>query len=266
MSRYFSSSVAAVALAAMLAGPVMAQTATEDHAPEAAQTEGAPVTLPQVLRDAGVTDAKGNPSRHGMRVQGKLPDGTQIGALLDDKGELRGVRAMGDAAIPASLVERLIPQAVRSQAIFAETGQIDAIFLGGRGVMVSGHDAQQKTVRAVFAEDGTLLRFGRGEERRMRGDDGKHGDHGDRGPGKHGPRDHDKRGKDHDRRGGPDGAKGPAPTPDQVRAALTDACYTEIGQILQQGPVTVAQATNPEGEPVLVELGARGKVLRELNR
>ena len=48
--------------------------------------------------------------------------------------------------------------------------------------------------------------------------------------------------------------------------SLTDAGYTGVGEILQQGQVTVAQATNPEGEPVLVELGRDGKVLRELNR
>ena len=56
------------------------------------------------------------------------------------------------------------------------------------------------------------------------------------------------------------------PTPDEIRASLADAGYREVGQILQQGPVTVAQATNPEGEPVLVEVGVDGEVLRELSR
>ena len=108
------------------------------------------------------------------------------------------------------------------------------------------------------------------------GPKGPHGeDHGRGGPDGKGPRDHDRDGdRDHDRDGdrrGDRDRRGPASqgdplTPDQVRASLTDAGYTEVAEILQQGPITIARATNPEGEPVLVEVGVDGKILRELNR
>ncbi len=293
MSRVFTSSVAAAALIAVLSGPVLAQ--SEPAAPAAPATEAPTVTVPQVLQDAGLTDVESKPTRRGSRIEGSLPDGTEIGAILDDKGGLRGLRADGDGALPQALIDQLVPQAVRNQAIFAELGRIEAIFTGERGVMVAGKDAQDKPVRAAFAEDGTLLRFGRGDEagRGM----GPMGDHGPKGHGKHddkGPkgrdRDHtrgDRHGdddrkepkrdgfRDGARDGGRDagrdgdGARGPQGQPqtvDQIRASLTQAGYTGIGQVLQQGPVTVAQATNPEGEPVLVEVGVDGSVLRELNR
>ncbi|SMO51149.1 hypothetical protein [Paracoccus laeviglucosivorans] len=277
MSRFLSSTVAAGALIAMLASPLAAQEAHEAAPPAAGHAEAAPVDLPQVLRDAGMTEAVGRSTRHGMRVEGKINDAT-VSAFLDDAGQLRGLRAAGeDAVLPQPLVERLVPQAVRDQAIYGELGQIKAVFMGGRGIMMAGTDAQSNPVRAVFSEDGTLLRFGRGDDDRGPGmghmgrDKGEHrGRHGDDRGGKHGKPhgDREHRG-DHGPRGdGPrgDGPRGPAPSPDDVRASLTGAGYTAIGEILQQGHVTVAQATNPEGEPVLVELGVDGKVLRELNR
>ena len=48
--------------------------------------------------------------------------------------------------------------------------------------------------------------------------------------------------------------------------ALTSAGYSDIGQISQDGPRILALAVNPEGEPVAVELGPQGEVLREINR
>lgn len=315
MSRLLNTTVAAGALIAMLAAPVLAQDAAP--APDAPQTTpqtmtdaAAPVdapvdaseqiTLPAILRDAGLVDVETRPARHGTRLEGKLADGTQLQAMLDDAGALRGVRAR-DAALPQNLIAQLVPQAVRDAAIFGELGRIDAVFTGDRGIMVAGKDAQDRPVRAAFSEDGTLLRFGRGDEggpgmrehgpdhgpgdgpgdgpdkgprqgkdkRDSRGPDG----HPHDGPGKHR---HSDRGDDGGTRGkGPKHDRGPradagapptAPDADQVRAALTEAGYSSVGQILQQGPITVAQATNPEGEPVLVEIGVDGAVLRELNR
>ncbi|MTH59980.1 hypothetical protein [Paracoccus litorisediminis] len=274
MSRYFTSSVAATALMALLAVPALAQDNAPAQAPaEHAAAEGkAPVELPQVLRDLGLTDVTAKGTRHGQRVSGKLPDGSWLNAMLDDGGELRGLRAGKNASLPATLIERLVPQAVRSQQVYGELGQIDAIFLGDKSVMLSGEDAQKNEVRAAFAEDGTLLRFGRGDDRGPKGHGKDHGrDHGkDRGDrddrdGKHRDKDHGDREARGPRDDGPRGDM-PAPAPDQIRANLTEAGYTEIGQILQQGPITIAQATNPEGEPVLVELGPKGRVVRELNR
>lgn len=277
MSRIFTSSVAVGALIAMLGGPVLAQDAAQ--APQDAPT----IVVPQVLKDAGLTDVESKSTRRGNRIEGKLPDGTALDAILDEQGQLRGLRTEDKAALPAALIQQLVPQAVRDQAIFAELAQIEAVFTGERGVMIAGQDAQQKPVRAAFAQDGTLLRFGRGEDagpemgRDMghgkpghdkRGHDRGDHDKGPRGKHGHGDRDHDhKRGDDdHAKRGDGPRQQGTPPSPDQVRASLTEAGYTGIGQILQQGPVTVAQATNPEGEAVLVEIATNGEVLRELNR
>lgn len=262
MSRVFTTSVAIGALVAILAGPMMAQETAQPPA-EAAAT----VVVPQVLQAAGLTDVESKPTRHGSRIGGKLPDGTGLDAFLDRQGQLRGLRADGDAALPAALIQQLVPQAVRDQAIFGELARIDAVFTRERSVMVAGQDAQKKPVRAAFSEDGTLLRFGRGDaagrDMAPRGDHGKH-ERGDKDHGKRGDRDHGKRGDD--RRGDGPRQMGTPPSAQQVRASLTEAGYSAIGQILQQGPVTVAQATNPEGEPVLVEIATDGAVLRELNR
>lgn len=317
MSRSF---VATAALLAVLTGPALAQ-----ESPAQAPIQGAPVqnapaptasdqstpetptrALPQVLRDAGLTDFDIRPTRHGSRVRGNLPDGTELNGMMDEKGGLRGVRVEGDAVLPPTLLAQLVPAPVRDQPLFGQFDKVKAVFLGPEGVMVAGIDAKDRPVRAGFAPDGTLMRFDRGGPRDAvigpmggPGDEGpRHGpkDGGpeggprDHGPGK-GPRDHDRRDRgpdDHGPRGhGPDGkhkdkdgrdrdgrAPDPArdarpvapPTPDEIRASLADAGYRDVGQILQQGPVTVAQATNPEGEPVLVEVGVDGEVLRELNR
>ncbi|MTH35179.1 hypothetical protein GL279_11255 [Paracoccus limosus] len=299
MSRNFAASVAALALLAGLSAPVLAQ-----DAPAAPAEQAQTLALPQVLRDAGLRDFDIRPTRHGSRVAGKLADGTELGGFMDDKGALRGVRVEGDAVLPATLIEQLVPGPVREQPLFAELAKVKAVFLGPEGVMVAGLDAKDLPVRAGFATDGTLMRFERGGPReRLMGPMGGPGDHRDkddkeprghgmrdRGPQDHGPRGHGPDGKGHGPKGhgpeghgrdgkGPDGMRpmggddrgapavpGTAPTPEEVRASLADAGYTEVGQILQQGPVTVAQATNPEGEPVLVEIGIDGQVLRELNR
>lgn len=282
--------------------------------PDQAASEARTLALPQVLRDAGLKDFDIRPTRHGSRVKGALPDGTELNGMMDDKGTLRGVRIEGDAVLPPALLEQLVPGPVREQPVFGQVSKVQAVFLGPEDVMVAGVDAKDQPVRAGFAPDGTLMRFERGGPRdaiigpmggpgdkgprhgpRDGGPEGGPRDHGpgDHGPGKgpgKGPRDHDRRGHgpdDHGPRGaGPegkphhpddmapdpapdparDGQPVPPPTPDEIRASLADAGYRDVGQILQQGPVTVAQATNPEGEPVLVEVGVDGEVLRELNR
>lgn len=288
MSRTLSTPMTLAALLALLAGPVLAQEtapvpqppAAEAQAPETqAPAAQAPVALPQALRDLGLAEVTSKPGRKdGTRIRGKLPDGSELDAMLDAQGQLRGVRARGEAALPPALAAQLVPQAVRDSAIFAEFGSLQAVFTGERGVMLAGQDADKNRIRAAFAEDGTLLRFGRGGEdgpgfhdgmdrkhRGKRGDDGRHG-----------------KGGEHDHRGGrgydappPDAEPGAAPAPQQqgalidrgeVRLALTSAGYSRIGEITQDGRRVVAQAVNPEGEPVAVELSPQGRVLREINR
>lgn len=275
MRNRFSSSIALSAMMAVLAAPLAAQEATKTPAPAtqtqqpAAQT--APV-LPPELASAGLTDVTSKQGKRGeTRIRGKLADGTVLDALVDPKGKLHGVRAKDKAALPAGLIADLVPQPVRDSAPYAEITTLEAVFMGQRGVMLAGKDAQDAPVRAAFAPDGTLLRFGRGPDagpafdRRGPGDDGPRG----KGPGKH-----------HHHRPGP-GGRDAAPSPgndrqgaaqqmqrdrDSVEQALTSAGYTQIGTVAKAGPRMVAQAVNPQGEKVSVELDANGQVLREVNR
>lgn len=275
MSRKFSTPVALTALLALLAAPALAQETAPAPQPPAAEAQ-APVALPQALQDAGLTDftSKRGP-RDGTRIQGKLPDGTQIDAMLDGQGQLRGLRAKGDAVLPPALVAQLVPQAVRDSAVFAEIGGLQAVFTGERGVMLAGRDADKNQVRAAFAEDGTLLRFGRGDDEGPGfhdGKDRKHGHHGKRGDDRHHGKGRDmERGQNQDRgpRSGDDRApqrQGALGDRGEVRLALTAAGYSSIGEISQDGPRVIAQAVNPQGEQVLVELNPEGRVMREINR
>lgn len=325
-----------------------------------------PETLPRLLLDLGMRPGEARPTRHGTLLEGEMPDGTRLEAWVDDEGELRGLRSDGQGPLPPPVVERLVPRTVLDQPILSELGRLEAVFAGDRGVMLIGRDAQGNKVRAAFAPDGTLMRFGRGDgdgrmgmgpgDRHGRDDgghdrdgrghdqgwrdehdgkrDGKRGDDGERwhegrdggpqgghgpgrapgdedrpgadrpGPDHRGPEGHEgrgdrpgpggdrgdhgregrfddaPRGADDDRRGDGAGSRDwPADAPragdaggpagrdrDRIRAALDEAGYTDVGQILRQGPVGVAQATNPEGERVLVEIGPDGEIVRELNR
>mgnify|MGYP001545994475 CR=1 FL=1 len=276
MSRTFSTRVAMGALMLALTGPVLAQ----QTAPAATGTGAAPeqtqpaIPLPKILQDARLSDVTQKTGPRGdSRIRGTLPEGVQIEAMVDPEGELRGVRARDDAALPPALVAQLVPQAVRDNAIAAEIGRVQAVFSDPRGVMLAGRDAADNKVRAGFSLDGSLLRFARGEVEGpgFREEKGPRHDH------RHGKGRHGDRWADEDGPGAPpppaDAETGAAPAPQdavidqgKVRAALTAAGYTSVGEITQDGPRTMAQAVNPEGETVTVELNPEGEVLREVNR
>lgn len=302
MSRPFSTRVAMGALMLALTGPVLAQ----ETAPAATGTGAAPeqsqpaIPLPKILQDARLSDVTQKTGPRGdSRIRGTLPEGVQIEAMVDPEGELRGVRARDDAALPPALVAQLVPQAVRDNAIAAEIGRVQAVFSDPRGVMLAGRDAADNKVRAGFSLDGSLLRFARGEvegpgfrEEKGPRHDHRHGKgrHGDRwadedGPGAPPPPPPPPPGDEFAPPPPPPGEAPPPPPPadaaetgaapapqaaviDQgkVRAALTAAGYTSVGEITQDGPRTMAQAVNPEGETVTVELNPDGEVLREVNR
>lgn len=267
MSRTFRTPITLAAVLALLAGPALAQDATPAApTPPAAAEAPAPVALPQALQEAGLTDVttKRGP-RDGSRLEGKLPDGTLIEAMLDRDGQLRGVKAQGDAALPQALVAQLVPQAVRDNAVFPELGSLRAVFTGERGVMLAGQDAEKNRVHAGFAQDGTLLRFGRGDDEARDHKHRKH-EHGKRHDDRRGDRDHDKRDmRGDDQPGAPD-RQGAVTDEGALRQALTSAGYTDLGAITQDGPRVTAEATNPEGEAVLVELNPQGRVVRESAR
>lgn len=300
MSRKLSTSIALSALLAAFSAPVLAQETPAAPPPAAEAQAQAPVALPRALQDAGLTDVTSKRGPRGAtRLEGKLPDGTQIDAMLDDKGQLRGLRAKGEGVLPQALVDQLVPQPVRDSAVFGELGGLKAVFSGERGVMLAGQGDGKLGARAAFTQDGTLMRFGRGDAERGKGWHGKRDhDRADKRRGHHrgdGPRgwDHGPRGDRGAERGwdrgpgrdmppppagaAPQASEAPAPQRQgalapvqldrgEVRMALTSAGYSRIGEIMQDGPRVVAQAVNPEGEPVAVELNPKGQVTREINR
>lgn len=273
----------------------------------AAAPERAGVQVPPAVAELGMTDAEVSEGRRGDRVRGILPGGVEAEAMIGRDGALRGVRSTDDdVGLPADVVARLVPQAVRDAAIYREIATVTGVMISPKGVMVGGKDADGEAVRAGFSNDGTLQRFGRGEMERPepRGPHGeghreKHRKHGEPDGGKHGRPDGDgdrgegrrhgagpdaEAGDPQDQRTGPDRdaspdrggdrPRGPAgngdarPALDEAaaRSALDRAGYTQPGTILRAGPRTLAEAVNPAGEPVTVELNPRGEVVRETAR
>ncbi|WP_036704670.1 hypothetical protein, partial [Paracoccus sanguinis] len=244
-------------------------------APPAAPAATAPAQggLPTALTALGITDATATAGRKGgQRVEGTLPGGGAFQAMVDPAGALRMIRTTDNAALPAPVAQALIPEAVRNAPIFAEFARVEGMAQGDEGVMVFGADAAGEPLRAGFAADGTLQRFGRGEmEGHKHGGKGEHGrkdgDRKDRGKG-HGKEMHGK-----EMRGdgtGPRGMQGAgqaAPLDDAaVNRVLTEGGYTAVGAITRNGPRVEAEATNPEGEAVTVTINPRGVVVRELAR
>ncbi|SNT71641.1 hypothetical protein [Paracoccus seriniphilus] len=252
-----------------------------------AQDNAQSVELPGVLQALELTDVdvKKGP-RGAQKIEGDLPGGGEIEAILDKENNVLMIRG-DDAALPQSVLDEMLPQAVRDNDILSQFAVIDQV--GGREgrAMVGGQDADGEELRAGFDADGRLMRFGRGDEDHA----GKRGDrhHRDEGRGDHhrGGKGHgmDKRGDMHGKRGdhgpegrpGPDGRPGPEarhgddrPMPridvDAIGEKLNDAGYTEIGKPRPAGPRIEMEATNPAGETVILEVDRNGEVLRELAR
>ena len=262
----FRNSVAGAALIAVMALPVtgFAQTATPEApaaTPEAPAAQSAPVALPPALANLGLTDVTQKDARRGKLIDAKL-NGTDFRAFTDAAGTLRAVM-MKDAALPQPVLDALLPQPVRGAQIAGQFAEIHGLRLGEGDFGIMGKDSAGERMHAVFAEDGTLKRFGRGDGPRM-GDKGGF-DKGKKGFGK----DH-KGGKKGDRRDGRTGDRaGPMGTPlddAALREAATAAGYTNLGEIAAAGPRRMINATNPQGEAVTVEIAPNGKVLRETAR
>lgn len=280
MSRMFKGSVAILAMTAILGLPVtgMAQTAADAPAASApaeapaaapaqapAQAPAEAAALPQILRDLGLGEVSTRTDRRGgLRVSGKLADGSTLKAMVDNGengGTLRGAMVEDDGALPQALSDALIPQSVRDQQIFAQFSVVSGAFSGERGVMVMGADADGKTLRAGFSADGTLMRFGRGDDMGPgHGDRGKW-DHG----GKHGPKGGDKE-RHGDRGPKPEHRRGAGLSDEAASAVVSAAGYSGLGAITREGPRILVEATNPQGEAVQVELSPRGDVVRETAR
>ncbi len=261
MSRALKSTVAALAFAGVMGMPLaaLAQTAEApaETAPATQPTE-ASEALPPLLQQLNLSDVKIKEDRRGKKVRGQTADGAEIRAFVDDQGNVRGVMADDKVALPDAVVQQMLPEAVRNQGTLSQFATISAVFSAERGVMVGGVDANGQQLRAGFSQDGTLMRFGRGEEA-GRGE-GKHGHWGKE---RHGWGHKHKEGWGH--KGGDD-RRGDAPAPlsdEAVLKAVQDAGYTEAGQITREGPSSFVSAKNPEGESVRVEVTPKGDVVRE---
>lgn len=271
MSRFLKGTVAALALSAVIGLP-SAMLAQTDSAPEVSASVAASdaIELPQVLQGLNLSDVQVRKERRGVqKLRGTLEDGTVIRAFIDGGGTVRGAFAGGGKALPDALIEALIPEEVRAQEITGQFSTISAAFNGERGIKVGGSDAEGERIRAVFTQDGTLMRFGRGEdmhgsERRGHDRRGKAADHHRHGKGD--PRHWERSGKEHHRGHGPAGHHGAPLTDDAARGAVSGAGYTDLGAITHKGPRTLVEATNPQGDQVQVELNPRGEVIRETAR
>lgn len=277
---------ASLAMAAGLGTATLAQ----DAAP-AAPTGDLPAVL-QALNLQNVEIRQG--PRGGRKVEGDLSGGGEIEAFLDDQGNLVMVDT-DDVAMPQSVLDAMLPPAVRDSGMLAQFAVIEKI--GGRDgrVMVGGEDADGEDLRAAFDADGRLMRFGRGDD--DEGRRGRHeGGHGMKGGDRHGDGRGGMRGKDGHGRGGPgmddhgkgrrgeggpgkgpmDGPRGAdgrpggmSPGPVDTAAlssALEAAGYSAVGDARPAGPRLLVEATNPAGEAVTLEVDPAGEVLRETAR
>ncbi|RJE81408.1 hypothetical protein [Paracoccus sp. JM45] len=229
-------------------------------------------------------------NRPGMiGLKGQDADGGDLRLMFDMDGTLTGV-GMKDAAVPQDLLDSLLPQAVRDADVMDQFATIDRVMTGRERIMIAGEDADGKGIRAQLDEAGNVLRFGRGgdheggkmhgdrkdhgergEHRGERGPRGDHGDHGPRGDhgdrGDHGPRgDHGDRGDHSDRDA--KGPRGDAPAFDAEAATqrLNDAGYSDLGEPRRGNRGVAIEATNPDGESVVLHLNPKGEVVRETAR
>lgn len=169
-------------------GPARAPALLPGNAPQAA--------LPPVLGDLGIRDAAVLDGRRGeQRVEGTLPGGAAFRGAIDPEGQLRMIRVTDETgALPDDIMRRLVPEPIRNAPVFAEFARVQGVTRGEDRIMLSGADAQGAPLRAAFGNDGTLQRFGRGEDGGPR-----QGRREGQGPQDSGPRDH---GGHRDQRGG----------------------------------------------------------------
>jgi hypothetical protein len=249
--------------------------------------------VPTAIRDADsfalldkVEELHNRPGMIGLK--GQDADGGDLRLMFDMDGTLTGV-GMEDAAVPQDLMDSLLPQAVRDADVMDQFAVIDRVMTGRERIMIAGEDTEGKDIRAQLDESGNVLRFGRGgddhgdrkmhgdrkghgergEHRGERGEHGMRGDHGDRGDhaGKRGGDHRDGEGK-HAKGQKEGGMRGDAPAFDAEAATkrLTDAGYSDLGEARRGDRGMAMDATNPDGETVVLHLNPKGEVVRETAR
>ncbi|MDB6177888.1 hypothetical protein PAF17_10280 [Paracoccus sp. Z330] len=264
-SRFFTTTATSIALIAVLGGAAFAQDTAESF------------QIPEVLDALNLNDVevKDGP-RGGTRIEAELPDGGEIMAILDKQNNVMMIKG-DDAALPQSVLDQMLPQAVRDNAILSQFAVIDRVAGHEGRAMVAGQDADGEELRAGFDADGRLMRFGRGDEdhgpkhrgkhHRKGGDHdkgergGMHGKHGDHHRGDHGPEGHRKADGDHHNERAMKRIDSAA-----IDQKLGDAGYTDLRDPRPAGPRIQLDAVNPAGEAVTLDLDREGDVLREVAR
>lgn len=217
-----------------------------------------------------------------VEVKGDAQGGDEIKARFDGRNALVGFEA-DDGAIPDTVIAALLPPAVRDSQILSQFDRLDEIQLRRGVFMVEGEDSAGEDMRAAVDAEGRVMRFGRADDDRRgpRGDDMRGGPRGHEMRGGehrrdgHGPRGEWREGKgpggdgprgDGPGRGMPDRAAAPAFDPVAVQQRLADAGYGQFGFLRADGPRSLIEATNPQGEAVTLELDPTGELVRETAR
>lgn len=249
------------------------------------EIEADDVPLPQQVIDAVLPDAvRGHEAmglfariqdikteRGRIEIEGYQQNGDDLELEFDAEGRLVAIDA-DDTALPQSLVDALLPQAVLGSDVLGQFASIDEIKLHGEGrFRVEGRDETGQHVRVMVDQDGRLLRFGRDDgSRKGPGGWQERGAHGERDAHGDAPRArfHGEGMRPDPRRSGGPRAEAPelAFDPVEVNQRLTEAGYSGFGLLRQDGPRLVLEAQNPAGEPVTLELDSAGEVVRETAR
>ncbi|WBU65231.1 hypothetical protein [Paracoccus aerodenitrificans] len=172
MISKLKTSVASLALiAAFGTGLAFAQTEAQPQVQPAPAENAAPggseTQLPAILQGEGFTDVETRPGRRGGAfAKGTIAEsGKDFQAMIGPDGQLVAIRTAEGSSLPQSLVDEMLSQAARDNAVTAEITELNAIGTRGDAVMISGQDASGDTVRIEFGADGELVHFSRGEEK-----------------------------------------------------------------------------------------------------
>lgn len=121
----------------------------------AAMAQEAPA-MPDWLRALDLQDIQTEARRHGQEIEGKLPGGGKIEAMLDRDGKVIGIEA-DDADLPRPALEALLPDALRdhqAMALFAGVQEIKTM----RGFTeIDGRQQNGEDLELTFDPKGRLI-------------------------------------------------------------------------------------------------------------
>lgn len=200
-------------------------------------------------------------SRH-LEIEGRDAEGAEMKLRFEPSSNRLIGAEIERGALPQALVDEILPPAVRNAEIYGTFATLSGIRAEGDRYGLRGRDESGARMRAQLDASGAVLRF-RGDD-----DDGHprtrmHERMKERMEGRMEGHGHDRRPGEHRR---PMGS--PAAQIDTVAISqrLSDAGYGGFGILQQRGPRLSLQATNPDGEPVTLELVPTGEILRETAR